>query len=417
MKLSNKILILVATLICILVSAVMLFQYKNNNDIKIIVSDNKIVEDYAKKYNFELEKLSDSKEYLYKKNIELFDYNAIQNGVEITKYSGISKVLVIPEMINSSKVISIKKEALSKLKVETIVISKYIENLPTEELKNVKIKCYNNNFCNELKKNNELDVEILSDSDYTDFNNNDLQFEYNIDNSIELTKYISSNKDIVIPETINGYEVTKISLDVKELDVNSIYIPNTVEKIDIKIDNQNETNIILSIIINLLTLIIFSIIIFINNSKNKEESFINMSVYVLSMIYLLIQYICMLNATTNIISSSVIRLVVYLIIVLPLILIRKRIKNYDNKVKESGSFIRESMSIIDDLDIIEYSAEEKELLNRIKEDLRFSDPVSSGATEVIENEIKSLLLKDEKNNLAEIERLIKKRNKICKETK
>ena len=43
---SNKILILVATLICILVSAVMLFQYKNNNDILPIeptVNDNEII--------------------------------------------------------------------------------------------------------------------------------------------------------------------------------------------------------------------------------------------------------------------------------------------------------------------------------------------------------------------------------------
>ena len=103
MKLSNKILIFIAGIICILVSAIILFQYENNNDIKIIVADNKIVEDYAKKYSFELEKLSDSEKTIYKKNIEKFDFNSTENGIEITKYEGISKVLVVPEKINSSK--------------------------------------------------------------------------------------------------------------------------------------------------------------------------------------------------------------------------------------------------------------------------------------------------------------------------
>ena len=385
MSLSKKILIIVAALICILVSAVMLFNYEDNNDIKIIVSDNELAEKYAKKYSFELEKLSDSEQSTYKKNIETFDYNVVDNGIEITNYDGASKTLVIPERINAFRVVSVKKEALEN--IETLVISKYMESLPVEALKNINIKCYENDFCNSLKNNNELNVEILSDTDYVDFDNNILLFEYNIDKTIEITNYTSTDKNIIIPETINGYDVTKISLDSTKIDMDSIYIPNTVEEINIIIDNQNKMNLIWSIIINIITFVIFTTIVLVNSSRNKEESFLNTSVYIVSVIYLLIQYIYIFGANTqpleSIIKSSGIRLIIYLIIVLPLIFVKKSIKTYDDKVKQTGNFIRESLSIIDDIDTTEYSVEEKDLLDKIKEDLRFSDPVSSESTETI----------------------------------
>lgn len=418
MNLSKKILILIAALICILVSVMMLFNYKDNNDIKIIVSDNEKAEKYAKKYSFELEKLSDSEKTTYKKNIEVFDYNILDNGIEITKYDGKSKTLVIPERINAFRVVSVKKEVLEN--IDTLIISEYMESLPVEDLKNIKIKCYENDFCNTLKNNNELNVEVLSDTDYVDFDNNTLHFEYNIDKTIEITDYISSDKNIIIPETINGYEVTKISLDSTKIDMNSIYIPSTVEELNIIIDNQNKTNLIWSIIINIITFAIFTIIVLVNSSKNKEESFLNTAVYIVSIIYLLIQYICMIGNTQpieSIVKSSGIRLIIYLIIVLPLIFVKKTIKTYDDKVKETGNFIRESLSMIDDIDTTEYNEEEKEILNKIKEDLRFSDPVSSETTETLEERIKKLLSADSKSHLDEIERLIKKRNKVCKETK
>ena len=43
-------------------------------------------------------------------------------------------------------------------------------------------------------------------------------FEYNLDSSVEITKYISSDKDIIIPELINGYEVKNIIKEISLLE-------------------------------------------------------------------------------------------------------------------------------------------------------------------------------------------------------
>ncbi len=402
-----------------LVSIIIAFMfYKTINNIIIYSS----VDSYAKKYAnnnlLRYVEVSDSDKSLYDYDLETFDYNIIDKGIEITNYSGISKRLVIPSYIDGKKVISISKNAISSNEyVKSIVISKNIEKIYIKWLNNITIECFNGKYCNELKKNDKLNVIVLNDSDIVNFNNSYVDFTYNISDEVTITNYVGSDNTLVIPSHINGYPVTKLSFDAIYLE--AIYIPNTVTSISGNfISKLANTFLVTTIISSIVALTIYLIMLFTNKGNNIKESFYNVPLVIVSIIYLLlIAYVTHLMRINPFFFYRYVVLMItitfiYIILGIVLKIIKVENKKYDEKMSNVGSFNKEIINLLDDSDL-----DFKDIIEEIK----YSDPQSTEMTKEIENTIIDLIEKTSQENLEEskkeISKLIKKRNRIIKDNK
>lgn len=122
-------------------------------------------------------------------------------------------------------------------------------------------------------------------------------FMYNMNNEeIEIVGYKGNNKNIIIPTKIDGYNVTKINLS-QFNDIKSIFIPNTVNNIEGQFEykNADKTNLIIINSIVILTFVIYTIVIGTLSNKNLEENFYNSSIYIFSILYLIISFVLCFN--------------------------------------------------------------------------------------------------------------------------
>ena len=158
----KKIIFIAISFIITLALIFSLTNEKYYGDIKIKFSNNDYVLEYAKKNGIDYEKIADSEKDKYTKNIESFSYNKVNDTLEITEYKGLSETLVIPYEYDGVKVTSIS-DSFKNDKVKNIYISDNITYLPVENFKNITINCYRGKYCEELKNNNELNVNILND--------------------------------------------------------------------------------------------------------------------------------------------------------------------------------------------------------------------------------------------------------------
>lgn len=380
--------------------------YNDNNkmyDLKIKSYNNSYVESFAKKNKYNYENLSDSEfqklNQEYSLYVEIFDYNETST-IEITGYKGITKNLIIPNTINGKKVTSIK--SLNN-NVKTITISKNITNIDLENIKNIEIKCYQNDYCNSLLENKELKVEQLNDSTQTNFKNTNIDFEYNIkNNEIEVTSL--NGEYLIIPETINGMKITTISLNIPNMPT-SIYLPSNIEKIN-GISSNINNELYTSLTVQIITLLVALIILFVLNNKKNQTIYIT-SIYMLNIIYLLVMNFIAYNKPLNLISLSIIITLIYLIITISVLKVQKRISKYDEKIKNINDFKNEALKLA-------LKTNNNELIETIK----YMDPVSNDKTKNIEEEILNDLKNiNDENQYSKIVSKIKERNEICKNTK
>ncbi len=375
-------------------------------DIEIKCYRNEYCEGLFSNENLKVTILDDSDSIDFENNLNDFKYKINDNEIEITRYSGISDNLIIPEEIGEKKVTSIKE--LNK-NVKSITISKNITNIDLENHKDIEIKCYRNEYCEELLSNEELKVTILNDSEHTNFKNNIIDFEYNIiNNEIEITKL--NGEYLIIPETVNGVKITTVSLNMPDMPT-SIYIPTTVENINgITTKNINE-ELYISLIVQIITLCLILLVMSVLNKKNNENKIIYViSLYILSFIYLLIMNYIAYNINNNLISLSIIITIVYVIIVISVLSIKNRLCNYDRYVKNIDEFKNQAL-------ILAKKTENNEIIELIK----YMDPISNDKTIDIEKEIleelKRINCETSENECKKLIEKIKDRNEICKNSK
>lgn len=403
----------------IVVSSLSIILYVKK-DLTIVTNKNSYSEEYAKKENIDVKVLSDN-EKINDVNIEYFSYNYVNGGIEITDYNGISETLTIPYSINNSSVVSIAKDALKKdTNLKKIVISYNLKELNEDDFKDIEIECYDYDYCRSLKENENLNVKILYDSDYRDFNYKRLEYDYNyVNNKIEITGYNGFAKNIIIPTTINGYEVNKINMTLHNVD--SMYLPNTVNDIKLKFTN-NPYDMIFYFCLISDTIALIIVLIFNNLVKNKtnEDYFNNVPLKLWSVSYISFIFIYTFLTKLNnydFKNSLIVILIItfiYIIISLSLVFSKKQIKDYDKKIKNIDDFIKNSLLSLDDI------KEENEIISEIKDILKYSDPVSNVQTKEIEKEILDLISNGQKEDLEywnNVKKLILKRNNICKNSK
>ena len=372
------------------------------------------------------EKIADSEKDKYIKNIESFSYNKVNDTLEITEYKGISETLVIPYDYEGTKIASIS-DSFKNDKVKNIYISDNINYLPVENFKNITINCYKGKYCEELKNNNELNVNILNDSDNVDFNYIEFPFEYNVKNDkIEIVKYTGNDSNIIIPTTVNGMEVTTVNFDITP-SLNSIYIPDTVTSINMftkfTTTINEKDNYTVCLIASIISFVLTTIIIIIVKDKTDDEKFTSTPLYIVIFAYLIFISIMIYKfnnvshmSNNNVLMYSVIVDIMFITACFTLITVNKRSMKLDTNVKNKTKFIDEMIFKINNI-----SKLNSEYKNKLIDKLKYSDPVSNEIVKDIEDNINMLISKlNDKSSNEEIDNIIKlieNRNDIIKRNK
>lgn len=417
----KKIIFIAISFIITLALIFSLTNEKYYGDIKIKFNNNDYVLEYAKKNRIDYEKIADSEKDKYTKNIESFSYNKVNDTLEITEYKGISETLVIPHEYDGVKVTSIS-DSFKNDKVKNIYISDNITYLPVENFKNITINCYRGKYCEELKNNNELNVNILNDSEVVDFNYIEFPFEYNVkDGNVELTHYKGSGGALIIPETVNGMKVTSVSFDCSYN--KEVYLPDTINKIsDNFITPWNHNNYINCVISAIVAFVLTTIVILIVKDRTPEEIAVSTPIYIGTFMYLGIMFY--INYTSNHEYSSgndipIISIesgLIYFTTVVTIMFINKRNKKLDTNTKNKTKFIDEMIFKINNI-----SKLNGEYKNKLIDKLKYSDPVSNEMVKGIEDNINMLIsrLNDKSSNeeIDNIIKLIENRNDIIKRNK
>lgn len=417
----KKIIFIAISFVIILSLIFSLTNEKYYGDIKIKFSNNDYVLEYAKKNGIDYEKIADSEKDKYTKNIESFSYNKVNDTLEITEYKGISETLVIPYEYDGVKVTSIS-DSFKNDKVKNIYISDNITYLPVENFKNITINCYRGKYCEELKNNNELNVNILNDSEVVDFNYIEFPFEYNVkDGNIELTHYKGSGGALIIPETVNGMKVTSVSFDCSHN--KEVYLPDTINNIsDNFITPWNHNNYINCVISAVVAFVLTTIVILIVKDRTPEEIAVSTLIYVLTFIFLGITFYVNYNNNhshafgSGIQTYTIFSNLIYFTAVVTIMFINKRNKKLDTNTKNKTKFIDEMIFKINNI-----SKLNSEYKNKLIDKLKYSDPVSNEIVKDIEDNISSLISKlNDKSSNEEIDNIIKlieNRNDIIKRNK
>ena len=417
----KKIIFIAISFIITLALIFSLTNEKYYGDIKIKFSNNDYVLEYAKKNGINYEKIADSEKDKYTKNIESFSYNKVNDTLEITEYKGLSETLVIPYEYDGVKVTSIS-DSFKNDKVKNIYISDNINYLPVENFKNITINCYRGKYCEELKNNNELNVNILNDSEVVDFNYIEFPFEYNVkDGNVELTHYKGSGGALIIPETVNGMKVTSVSFDCSHN--KEVYLPDTINNIsDNFITPWNYNNYINCVISAIVTFILATIVILIVKDRTPEEIAVSTLIYVLTFIFLGITFYVNYNSNhshafgSGIQTYTIFSNLIYFTAVVTIMFINKRNKKLDANTKNNTKFIDEMIFKINNI-----SKLNSEYKNKLIDKLKYSDPVSNEMVKGIEDNISSLISKlNDKSSIEEIDNIIKlieNRNDIIKRNK
>lgn len=423
----NKKLILLSSVVIFAITLLILFvlPYEGKN-FKIITSKDSDAYRYAKKESIQVEEVADSEKDFYTEKKENFSYDRYQEGIVITGYQGKSKELVIPKMIDGKFVLAIQKDAFKNDENLTkVIFPKTLLMIEKEDYKEIEIACYRSSLCNELKEDDDFKVTVLSDSDTYSFTDSSLAFEYNIGDSIEIVKYTGSSLDIVIPETINGYEVTKVHLTV-EKDLNSIYLPKTVTNVSLQYaEKVYPSTFWFTVVMTFISLLLFIGVMISASLKDKKDIFYQAPVMMISYLYLIgiYGYSIYANVTNQnmktVILVQVIVALLYLVLAMFLLASKRRIRDYDEKIAKSTSYIQDTLELLEEIDLSNYGEDIKREVEEVKELIRYSDPVTSPKTEDMEQQIQKMIQEcgNEKEDWEKVKATIKKRNRICKESK
>lgn len=274
--------IIIATIIIVVTMISTYFCYKGSTKLTIYATEDSYAYKYANNNFIKVKKIAKSLLEKLPIHLEDFQYNVDDNKATIIKYEGLSEKLYIPKTIDGYEVEKIAGESLSEF-VRVLVIPETIKEIDENILSTMKIMCYKNDYCTSLKENKDLDVEYLNDRSEYYIDNSTKDYSYNMKyDKIIITNYRKETKDLIIPETINGYKVNRIDIDGRKYD--NIYIPETIIQISDNLISIYPGNIFKkSFIIELISLIIIVILTFIYQKNNIGISLF----YLITVIYVI----------------------------------------------------------------------------------------------------------------------------------
>ena len=172
----------------------------------------------------------------------------------------------------------------------------------------------------------------------------------------------------------------------------------------------------MAILLNIISYLICALVIIL--ILNKDEIFYQMPTYVISILYLGLQFVFSnkyIDIPRLLCMYCIILSVLYITFAILLRYGQKKIKETDNKIKKYN-YVNDLLDIIEDLKI------DKNKIKDLIEDIKYSDPISNINTKNIEQEIVSKLKeldnsKDIEDDIKKLKEMLIKRNNICKRNK
>ena len=125
------------------------------------------------------------------------------------------------------------KKIVISIFVVLFVLFGAVSALAYDNSASVNIKCYAGSYAETYAKNNNIEAEIIPDSEAYIGVLTLESFDYN--NNGTIVAYKGSSEKIAIPTEINGVKITTVAKDAfKNSNVKSIYIPNELKKFEAK---------------------------------------------------------------------------------------------------------------------------------------------------------------------------------------
>ena len=397
-------------------------------------------EQYAIENHLNQVVLADSEQVYFDQRYELFDYNVNDGKITLENYSGKSSDLVIPKSIGGVKITALGENFISSLDtVKNVYLPLNVREILGEVDTNITIHCPENATLIADYEETDWNIEVVYDSDFINFELGDIPFQYNLNEAnAEITRYDGNEELVVIPSYINGYPVTTVSMDFLGT-AEVIVIPETVTNI-----TGSSVQVLYSpvfMIELIFTIFAFVVAIITVNvllpryRKNTEEYLLTGNQIVAVILYVVVQTIFGIAATYFLMISAFIALIISLIIIGGFVAIlmlggagRKHVKKLEAHVAEKTSGMKAIKDSSRNMASEIRNPELRKQVQRLVDEIRFSDAVSRADLNDIESEIedaiqelkKSISAGDEdaiKNNVECTMQLVKERNIRCKSGK
>lgn len=427
-------------LVACVYAAIMILGNVGVKSANIAAESGSYAKQYAEENHLKIIELSDSEKYYFDQRYEQFDYN-VNNRNEITleNYTGSSVDLVIPRVIDNKEVVTLSENFMASLSsVKNLYISNTVKEIEGEPVKNLIICCADN--CSFYLKNleSEWNFETVYDSTFVNYDLGDIEYSFNIDeHAAEITHYNGSESELlVIPAYINGVPVTEVSmslLDVADL----IVIPKTVTNISGDIVKALYSpmflvELIFTVLAFLLTLFMVNVLMR-RIYKGTAQEYMLTGNQIIAVIFYVVAQVgwsiyCIYFGKDNVFLAIVVSAIILVIFIAAVMLGgagRKHVKSTEIQYAEKTSRMKSIKLSAKGLAQSSTDGELKKELQRLEDEIRFSDPVTTADLDDIEAEIeeKVILLKkalatEEKEKVlvivAELLKKVQERNERCK---
>ena len=369
---------------------------------------------------------------------EDFDYN--ENG-QILEYRGTDQTVVIPEEINGTKIISVNEKAFDKAKdTKTIYLPETMIAFWPETLDGVKVYAPSDAPINNIYADKKFDYVTYADSYYVNFYSANIPYSYDdiSNDEVRVNSYNGEDKNIIIPETIDGKKVAAISVDALGVGAESILIPGTVDKIETKLYTAKyDAAFYIGLVIALLGFALALVAVFkLNLDESKEKTFLRLSIlrtaYTVSIMSVILaaayMFVLPRFITTHVWVGGVFAVLIVAFGITSFIKTNtatELVEKVDKEVKEKTFFIKALTVDADVLVTKAQSDEIKSVAKKVYEAVRYSDPMSNDRLADVEMRIENLF--DEFKNAvsendaasskkiaADLLEAIDERNKKCK---
>lgn len=388
-------------------------------------------EQYAMEHKLNQVSLADSEQIYFDYRYEVFDYNIDGGNVTLEKYEGKSSELVIPSSIGGVKVTALGEDFISSLDtVKEIYVSGNVTKIMGNADASVKIYCPEDSTLVSDYEENGWNVETIYDSDFINFNLGDMPFQYNLNGmTVEITRYMGDDELLIIPSYVNGYPVTTIGFDILGV-ADIIVIPETVTDITgISSKALYSPIFMVELIFTILAFVVALITINVllpRYRKNADEYLLTGNQMIAVILYVVMQTIFGIVATYFLKLSVLFVLIISLIIIAIFVAIimlggtgRGHVKEVEARVAEKTSRMKAIKVSAKNMSDGIKNPELRKQVQRLEDEIRFSDPVSRCDLDDIESEIEESIFKLKKSisdgNEEEIKNVTERTMKIVAE--
>lgn len=369
--------------------------------VPVATVDGSYAETFAKNKHLKSIELSDTQKKYFDHRYEVFDYDVNADGtVTLQSYKGVSTSLIIPCRIAGRVVSVIGENLFSKVTfVKEAYLPATIKEIKGEPTKNVHLYCDNDSAFIKSADNELWDIENLYDSEYVDFYNGDIPFEYNESgDSIEIKQYTGNESFIVVPSYINGKPVTRVSMDFLGK-YEFVVFPATVTSITGQVSAALYTSafaieLIMTVIAFILVIIMVNIIIPRYKPDGRKEYLLSAPQMILAAGYVVMQIVFSILVIYKSIASAYLALIISVVIMIVYLALnftagagRTHAVKVEEKIENKTSWMKTFKVMTANLADNIVDKEARKIVERLVEEIQFSDPVTNDGLSSIESKL------------------------------